>query len=148
MIKPIVTNIKELKLPNFAWEFLPSENIIELLDDLDFTLSNNGKGVGLAAPQIGIHFKVAIVRSLVGNIYLINPKIIEKNNKKVCVEGCLSLPGIQLAVDRWNYIKFENYTKEGKLEIKEADGVFAEIIQHELDHCNGILITDRKHSRR
>lgn len=148
MIKPIITNIKQLKESCNDFDIYAYEQGQEIIKDLEETLIHVGHGVGLAAPQIGYKFKAAIIRSSYGSIDLINPKIIDKKGRITFVEGCLSLPGIKLVTDRWNWIKFENTKNDGTTETLEAEGIYAVILQHEIGHLYGQLITDIKHGRR
>lgn len=97
------------------------------------------KGVGLSAPQVGISKAVCITGY--GNKWKIyvNPVIIERaSDTEVLSEGCLSLPGYSISIARpkWVVIKTMN------LETFKAEGMFGRILQHELDHLNGILISD------
>jgi peptide deformylase len=99
------------------------------------------EGVGLAAPQIGINKRVAIVRAGTENIDLVNPTIVEKEDGFVNFgEGCLSIPGERLNTQRYKQIfVVDDLRPNGFV----AVGDVAIVIQHEVDHLDGILITDR-----
>lgn len=141
MIQSIITSLTELKKP---CETATDEKLInEIIIDLEDTLKNNGRGVGLAANQIGKQYKIAIIRSKFGSIDLINPELKEKIEPFPSLEGCLSLPGIKCTVTRYKYITFINNRKELK-----AEGVFAVIIQHEIAHLYGRTIMDDKRRTR
>jgi peptide deformylase len=105
-------------------------------------------GIGIAAPQVGISLSLCIVTHLQknmsnNNIIMINPKIIFKNNDKICSkEGCLSLPGIYEYVSRFNEIFCEYVNLDCKSCYIEAKGLLSSIIQHEVDHLNSILFID------
>ncbi len=102
------------------------------------------KGVGLAANQIGVIDRLAVIDP--GNDFkvLINPEIIWKNKKKIVEEeGCLSLPSVTVKVPRWEKIKVRYQDENGKTVVLAAEGLLARIIQHELDHLDGCLIIDR-----
>jgi len=106
------------------------------------------KGVGLAAPQVGSNFRICLVkadREKDSNaIALINPKIKSSSRKKdIFEEGCLSFPGKFFPVERPVKVKVAAKDIAGKkLKIK-ADGLLARVLQHEIDHLDGILVIDR-----
>ncbi len=95
------------------------------------------KGCGLAAIQIGLPVRVAWFICDGVEEVLINPKITYRKHKKAELEGCLSIPNNQISVSRSKLIR---YTSNG--EEKQARGFKARIIQHEIDHMNGILNID------
>lgn len=105
-------------------------------------------GIGLAAPQIGKSIKLCVIgKSAVPegeDFILINPKITYFSKKtSVAEEGCLSLPGIEGDVERPVKIRLKGLDKNGnKINIK-AKGLFARVLQHEIDHLEGILFIDR-----
>jgi peptide deformylase len=104
-------------------------------------------GVGLAAPQIGESLSVAVIDVTGGEkepLILINPEIIEKSDEmEEAEEGCLSLPGINLKINRHKTVSVRAFDSEGKeFLIKGADGLLARALQHEIDHLNGIMIID------
>ncbi|MDD2870607.1 MAG: peptide deformylase [Candidatus Gracilibacteria bacterium] len=107
-------------------------------------------GVGLAAPQIGVSWKLVVVSMLKDRddenfktIMMINPEILEfGGGKEIEVEGCLSVPGVKGKVERYNMVKL-TYLDEKKKQITLIlKGLQARIIQHELDHINGKLFVD------
>jgi len=144
LIKSIVTDMKQLKQPCIEINLETEQELLKtIIKDLEDTLAYNGRGIGLAANQIGYQYKIAIIRGKFGDVNLINPKMIEKGESITFLEGCLSLPGIKATTDRYNSITIDN---NGKVEeYREVIGI---IIQHELDHCNSMLITDRKRRSR
>jgi peptide deformylase len=99
-------------------------------------------GVGLAAPQVGVSKKIAVIDVGEGPIALINPKIIEGSGEDIDVEGCLSVPGKQAYVKRMATVKVQAFNEKGKPVQIEAEGLLARALQHEIDHLNGILFTD------
>lgn len=102
------------------------------------------KGIGLAANQIGVVDRLAVIDPGKNLRVLINPEIIWKDKKKVTEEeGCLSLPSITVKVPRWEKIKIRYTDEEGRTKEFLAEGFLARIIQHELDHLDGHLIIDR-----
>jgi peptide deformylase len=101
-------------------------------------------GVGLAAPQIGILKRIAVVDIREDNkVVLINPEIIEEEGKTIREEGCLSIPGETGDVIRSEKIKVRSLNREGKEIEFEAEGFEARAIQHEIDHLDGILFIDK-----
>ena len=103
-------------------------------------------GVGLAAPQVGISKRILIASPTLtpGEEYVVvNPEILEAQGRVLGVEGCLSLPGISGEIPRAKIIRFRALDRNGKPLEMEARDFFARIIQHEVDHLNGILLIDR-----
>ncbi|HEX4964350.1 MAG TPA: peptide deformylase [Thermoanaerobaculia bacterium] len=104
-------------------------------------------GVGLAAPQVGVELRLAVVDTSVGEDpsqvrVLINPEVTERSGLESEVEGCLSLPGISDKVDRPTRIAVRAQDLEGRPFELEAEGYAARAISHEIDHLDGILFTD------
>ena len=103
-------------------------------------------GIGLAAPQIGV-LKRVIVYDLEGEgriVALCNPEIVEMGDEvELDDEGCLSLPGISVPVERALMVVCEAQTLKGTAVRIEADGFHARVLQHEIDHLDGLLILDR-----
>jgi peptide deformylase len=100
------------------------------------------EGIGLAAPQVGILQRIIIADNEGETLTLINPKIIEENGEDALEEGCLSLPGIWLDVNRSETIVVQDIYPDGKERRRKYSGLIARIIKHEIDHLNGILILD------
>ena len=103
-------------------------------------------GVGLAAPQLGLSQRLLVYR--VGPdavpVALINPvKEWESNDEEVLDEGCLSIPGITVDVERPVHVRVRALDEEGETRLVEASGLEARVIQHEMDHLDGVLILDR-----
>jgi peptide deformylase len=104
-------------------------------------------GIGLAAPQIGVMKRVFVYdlsEDGSGLTALCNPRIVERSDE--CVsddEGCLSLPGISVPVERSCRVVCEALTLEGEAVRVEAEGLEARVFQHEIDHLDGLLIIDR-----
>lgn len=117
------------------------DKIVNLINDLTDTM-RNAKGAGLAANQIGVLKKVAVIDIGEGLIKLINPKIIKKNGEIEEIEGCLSFYSLNSPINRAEKVTIITKNLEGE-EVKiEAEGLLARAIQHEIDHLNGILIID------
>lgn len=121
-----------------------TQDTIELLDDMyDIMLEEDG--IGLAANQLGESVKIAIVEldDESGLIEMINPVILEEFGKEIDVEGCLSFPDVYGTVERAETIKFWYVNREGVSTFDEASGYLARAIQHEIEHLNGGLFTDK-----
>jgi len=100
------------------------------------------KGIGLAAPQVGLLKKIIVADIGEGEIMLANPKIIKLKGKDRMVEGCLSIPQAQVDVERAYEVIVEGLNEKGEqIEIK-ARGLLARVLQHEIDHLEGKLIID------
>ena len=120
-----------------------TEEIKKLEEDMIETMENN-KGIGLAAPQVGVLKRVIIAETEQGPREFINPEIIRKSKEKDSMEeGCLSFPGLFLKIKRAKEIEVKALDKEGRDVRVKAQGLIARIIQHEIDHLDGILILDR-----
>ena len=114
------------------------EKLCTLLDDMYETMED-ANGVGLAAPQVGLLRRIVVIDVGEGRIELINPEIIKKSSPYETEEGCLSLTGTR-KTKRWQTIKVQWQNEKFQPRIKTFSGWTAEIIQHELDHCDGIII--------
>lgn len=103
-------------------------------------------GVGLAAPQVGVSKQVIIVcpTAKPGEEYvIINPVILNESGREAEMEGCLSLPGLSVKVERSQKIQLRFQDRNGKAwEVKLKD-FFARVVQHEMDHLKGLLLIDR-----
>ncbi len=115
--------------------------IKKLLDDMADTMHHN-EGIGLAAPQVGVLKRAIVVDVGEGLTALANPKILWRQGKVTASEGCLSLPGIFLKIKRSQELIVEGIDKNGETKQIGAQGLFAHALQHEIDHLNGVLITD------
>lgn len=104
-------------------------------------------GIGLAAPQIGKSIRLCIINLEhmgLEPFALVNPKIVKKSWKKIILEeGCLSIPGVFGLVKRPVKIVVEAQNLDGKKSKLTADGLLARVIQHEIDHLDGILFTSK-----
>ena len=109
-----------------------------------YTFMQNNRGVGLAAPQVGILYRVITIDAPGLEKFLVNPEIISFSwDNDFNEEGCLSLPGKLYTLSRPYEIEVKARSPEGKKLHFEAEGLQARIIQHEIDHLNGILICDK-----
>ncbi len=112
-----------------------------LVDDM-FETMDAARGVGLAANQIGVARRVAVVDAEGDRFVLIDPVILETEGHSVVEEGCLSVPDIYGDVARPERVVIEATDREGTRYRKDASGLSARAIQHEIDHLDGILFLD------
>lgn len=115
----------------------------QLVDDM-FDTMYSAKGIGLAAPQIGLSKQLTVIDVTAGEdggerIVLINPEIVEKSGSQLGEEGCLSIPGFREDVKRAMKIKVRARNVEGDTLEYEADELLARCMQHEIDHLHGVL---------
>ncbi len=128
------------------------ERIRTLLQDMAETMYANS-GVGLAASQVGVNLRMIVVdanRDEEGSqlLKLINPRITNKTGKFKSEEGCLSLPELIVEADRFETVEVEALQPDGTPTRIQAEGLLSIALQHEIDHLDGILLTDRLSSLR
>jgi peptide deformylase len=109
-------------------------------------IMNDAMGVGLAAPQLGVSQRLLVYR--VGQdaplIALANPEVEwSSEDEEELEEGCLSIPGVHVDVERPVYVRVRAHDENGDERTVEASGLEARVIQHEIDHLDGVLILDR-----
>ena len=109
-------------------------------------IMNDALGVGLAAPQVGVSQRLLVYQ--VGHdsplIAVINPDIEwSSKDEETLEEGCLSLPGVHVDVDRPVHVRVRAQDEHGEPRLIEASGLEARVLQHEIDHLNGKLILER-----
>lgn len=131
-----------------AFDALEEDNLKELVDDMFETLDATKSGVGLAATQVGIPLRVFVLIHGDLRIGFINPIILSYGDEMLKEEeGCLSIPNVGVSIKRYNNIRvqYSVLDENGELidKVEEFDGFIARIIQHEIDHLNGICITDK-----
>ena len=117
----------------------------KLFDDMVETMYAED-GVGLAAPQIGVSKRILIASPTMtpGEEYVfVNPEILEARGRELGLEGCLSLPGVSGEIARAKRIRLRALNRKGEPVEVEVKDFFARIIQHEVDHLNGVLLIDR-----
>jgi peptide deformylase len=132
-----------------------NEDIRTLVRDM-FETMYQAEGVGLAAPQVGVHKRVIVLdcgdRSQDSDeaplspkdpLALINPVVLAGEGKIVWQEGCLSVPGFNDDVERFATVRVEALTPDGEPTVIHAEGLLAVCLQHEIDHLDGILFVDR-----
>ncbi len=118
--------------------------LVRLVDDM-FTTMYDAPGVGLAAPQVGVQkrFFIYDLDHGDGQQVLINPVVEESDGEWEFTEGCLSIPGLHFDIVRPRRIHVTGVDLEGREVSLEADDYLARVIQHELDHLDGVLMLER-----
>lgn len=120
-----------------------SPDVLALISDMKETMVA-ANGIGLAAPQVGKNIRLIIVATKDGEQALINPTIVKKSfRSEIDDEGCLSIPGCFVKVKRAKSIMVRAMREDGTTITFKAEGLFARVIQHEIDHLDGILMIDR-----
>lgn len=119
-----------------------NSGIYKFLDKLGNILKKTRNSAGLAAPQIGVLLRVAVINCGQGLIELINPEIIHTAGEQTGQEGCLSFPGYSGIVKRDGYVRIKNHDRSGNPYILDGEDLFARCTQHEIDHLDGILFID------
>jgi len=113
-----------------------------LMDDMA-RIMRKANGVGLAAPQIGILQRIIVIAPEgMRPTVLINPKVVKAEGEQVGEEGCLSIPGLYGNVKRAQYVEVEAVDRKGRELTYELEGMPARVVQHEIDHLDGILFID------
>ena len=135
-----------LRAANQELAFPLSKEILQLIADMKLTVQK-APGIGLAAPQVGKNLMIAVINLIEADappFTLLNPRIISKSIKKTEMEeGCLSIPGKFLKVRRPARVEVEAWNEAGKKVRIKADKLLAKVLQHEIDHLNGVMIIDR-----
>ena len=146
-IHPIIT----IPDPVLRKEAAPVERVDDdlrrLMDDMLATMYD-APGVGLAAPQIGISRRVIVMDAARADdppdpIVMANPRILaHSEDMRTHEEGCLSIPEVTAEVERPAAVRVAFLDREGKMQEVELEGIWATIVQHEIDHLNGVLFID------
>jgi len=132
---------------------LESGNLEQLMEDLSETM-RDGDGVGIAAPQVHIPKRIIVVevksndkhpdRQPVPLTVMVNPEVISHSEEQEeGWEACLSIPGLKGQVPRWKSLEVIGEDRQGRPMQFEASGFFARVIQHEMDHLDGVVYLDR-----
>ncbi len=111
------------------------------IDDL-FETMDAAEGVGLAANQVGVASRVAVIDADGKRFAMVNPRLVQAAGRDTAEEGCLSIPEVYADVTRASRITLEAQDQDGTLFTLEAEGLVARAIQHEVDHLDGILFLD------
>jgi len=118
-----------------------TDSEIKLFEEMLFTMRHFA-GIGLAAPQIGIAKNLIVADIGEGAIKLANPKILKTGGSDKLEEGCLSIPGVAVNIERPNEIIINGLNENNLLIEIKAKGLLARVFQHEIDHLKGRLIID------
>jgi peptide deformylase len=121
-----------------------NDEIRQLVDDM-FDTMYEAPGIGLAAPQVNVFHRVIVIdisEDKSAPQAFINPELLETRGVEQMEEGCLSVPGIYEMVERADWIRVRAQDRDGNVFEKEADGLLAVCIQHEIDHLDGKLFVD------
>ncbi len=131
---------------------IASSGFQRLVDDMVVTM-HEYEGVGLAAPQVHVSLRVAVIEvrasdershAAVPLTVLVNPVVTPLGDERVhALEGCLSMPGLRGVVPRFERVRLEAFDRDGRPYAAEASGFFARVIQHECDHMDGKVYLDR-----
>jgi len=122
-------------------------DIERLIDDMVQTMYA-APGIGLAAPQVGVPLRVAVIDISVGRdpdglIVMVNPEFVERDGMQLEEEGCLSVPGFNATVVRPSRVVVKGLDRSGVEFVREGSGLLARAFQHEMDHLDGTLFVDR-----
>ena len=136
MVQPIMKDETFLAIPSEP----ATKEDLQVAQDLLDTLAAHREGcVGMAANMIGVRKRIIVFDNEGTDMVMFNPVILKGEGRYDTEEGCLSLPGIR-KTQRFQKIKVQYQTMDMKVRLKTYTGFTAQIIQHEVDHCNGILI--------
>jgi peptide deformylase len=116
--------------------------VLLLIKDMKETMYHS-KGVGLAAPQVGILKRIAVIDVGNGPMTIINPEIVEIEGSHIANEGCLSIPGTQKNVDRPEKVTVRALNENGEEIIIVGENLLARALCHEIDHLDGVLFIDK-----
>lgn len=119
-----------------------TKRIQKLLRDMEETMYA-ADGVGLAAPQIGVLERLIVVDAGDGPIHIVNPVLEHGEGSEIDREGCLSIPGVYGYVDRYARVVVSGLDPKGKPIWIDGQGLLARVLQHEIDHLDGILFIDK-----
>ena len=136
MIKPIMRDMMFLSQPSERATTADKQVITELVDTLNAHLEGC---VGMAANMIGVHKRIIVVRMGPISMPRVNPEIVAKSGEYEAEEGCLSLMGVRKC-KRWQTIEVSYQDSSFLPRRQKYTGWIAQIIQHEIDHCNGVII--------
>ncbi len=118
------------------------ESLERLVDDMLETMYE-APGVGLAAPQIGISKRLFVADIGEGPFVMVNPEILEVSGSWTFDEGCLSVPGYFWPIKRPGYAKARGVDIDGNEVVLEGEELMGRVLQHEIDHLNGMLLLER-----
>jgi peptide deformylase len=131
------------RMEEFDLSQVMNPEIQKFIKQLKLTMTTYG-GLGLSANQCGIRFRMFVMGSDEFQMVCINPKIVETfGEPEKMREGCLSYPGLYLNVPRYKKIVVEHFDHLGEYNTSTLEGISAQVYQHELDHMNGVVYTNK-----
>jgi peptide deformylase len=113
-----------------------------LIDEMLATM-RAARGLGLAAPQVGVSRRVIVAQVEERTFVLVDPEIVRRDGEEVATEACLSIPGLLGDVPRAHRIIVRARNRRNRVVTIEAEGLLARVLQHEIDHLDGILFPER-----
>jgi peptide deformylase len=118
-------------------------SVQKLIDDMIDTVGADPNRAGLAAPQVGVLLRVAVIKLPEQElITLVNPEIVKKEGERIVQEGCLSIPGYFGEIKRAVTVKVKAKDRHGKEFRLKADGLLAQALEQEIEHLDGVLYID------
>lgn len=131
------------KAPAVGQEQLGSVQTQDLIDDL-IDMTEDLDGLGIAAPQVGASVRIVVAVQGRSNVVLVNPRIVQRSRETMLgEEGCLSFPGLFGKVSRSRAIDVQALDRNGAVIKLHAENIDARVIQHEIDHLDGVVLPDR-----
>jgi len=145
-VRPILTHPNPLLRQKSKHVRKVDDSIRGLIDDMMETM-RQGQGVGLAAPQVGVLFRVIVIE-IPGEavLALVNPQIARRSGERVVEEGCLCIPGYRAKLKRSAKVTVKGLDRYGDEVRVRGEGLLAQVLEHETDHLNGILYIDHLES--
>lgn len=140
--RPVV-KIPEPVLRSVAKEVPKVNKRVRVIADNMVSIMKKARGVGIAAPQIGVSERIIVIAPERKPIVLINPVVVSSSGTQVREEGCLSIPGLYGDVERAAEVEIEAYDVKGRAVGFTMEGYAATVVQHEIDHLDGILFIDK-----
>jgi len=141
-VRPILTQEAPILRQKAKRVARVDDSVRKLIDDMVDTMVA-APGVGLAAPQVGVGLRVLVIKTDENLHALVNPEMVKGEGEQIGPEGCLSVPGYVGEVKRFLRVVARGLNRHGKTVKVKGDGLLARAIQHEIDHLDGILFTDR-----
>ena len=118
------------------------KSVQQLIDDMIETM-RAAPGVGLAAPQVGVSLRIAVIEMPGMEVMvLINPEIVKRQGERSVPEGCLSVPGYHGEIKRSVWVKVKAQDRQGRNIRLKGEDLLAQVLEHEIDHINGVLYVD------
>jgi peptide deformylase len=116
---------------------------VQTLIEQMFATLRHARGVGLAAPQVGVGRRVIVIEVQGRRLALVDPQMLKQEGEATGTEACLSIPGLLGDVPRATHVVVRARNRRNRHITVDAEGLLARVLQHELDHLDGVLFTDR-----